>query len=47
MEKIITNKILTIKAYIAFAEFVAKPENLNSLITKLELIEKEIKRGKI
>ena len=37
---------MTIKAYIAFAEFVAKPENLNSLITKLELIEKEIKRGK-
>jgi hypothetical protein len=44
--KPIFNKILTIKAYIAFAEFVAKPENLNSLITKLELIEKELKQGR-
>jgi hypothetical protein len=44
--KTITNKILIIKAYIAFAEFVVKPENFLSLITKLELIEKEIKQGK-
>jgi hypothetical protein len=43
--KTITNKRLVIAAYIAFAEFVARPD-LQSLLTKLVLIEKQIQGGR-